>query len=37
MAIELSSQKLFYFLFGLAIWAIGKSQCEYNKVLKSDS
>jgi len=37
VVIELSSQKLFYFLFGLAIWAIGKSQCENNKALKSDS
>ncbi len=36
MAIELSSQKLFYFLFGLAIWAIGKSQCEYNKQINQD-
>ncbi|WNC73470.1 hypothetical protein RGQ13_05595 [Thalassotalea psychrophila] len=34
VSIELSSQKLFYFLFGLAIWGIGKSQSEHNKTIK---
>ena len=34
VALELSSQKLFYCLFGLAIWAVGKSQCEYNKQVR---
>lgn len=33
VAVELSSQKLFYFLFGLAIWGIGKSQSEHTKHL----
>ncbi|WP_139326783.1 hypothetical protein [Shewanella sp. UCD-KL21] len=36
MAIELSSQKLFYFIFGLAIWAISKSQSDYKKQIMHD-
>ena len=36
VAVELSSQKLFYFLFGLAIWGIGKSQSEHNKQINQD-
>jgi hypothetical protein len=37
VAIELSGQKLFYILFGLAIWGIYKSQCEHIKTIMADT